>query len=236
MCQNIDAMADPNPTLSVVIPVYNEKDTVLTILAKVRKVSIPKEIIVVDNCSTDGTREILQGNDLGIDRLILQPHNKGKGASVRAAIPHLNGEFMMIQDGDLEYNPEDFHQILKTARTHNADAVYGSRIMQGVHTHYKNYYAGVMFLTLVTNLLFGSKLTDTATTYKCVRTTVLRKLKLNCSGFDLDFELTNKLLKAGVTIQEVPVFYNPRTFAEGKKIRTVDGLKALFVIVRDRVL
>lgn len=228
-------MADPNPKFSVVIPVYNEKNTVLTIIEKVRKVSIPKEIIVVDNCSTDGTREILQRSD-GIDRLILQPRNKGKGASVRAAIPHLRGEFMMIQDGDLEYDPEDFLVILEAAKKHNADAVYGSRIMKGIHTHYNSYYAGVMFLTLVTNVLFGATLTDAATTYKCVRTSVLRKLNLNCSGFDLDFELTNKLLRSGVQILEVPISYTPRTFAEGKKIRAVDGVKALFIILRDRII
>ena len=227
-------MADPNPTLSVVIPVYNEKDTVLAILEQVKKVSIPKEIIVIDNCSTDGTREILQSTH-GIDRLILQTKNNGKGASVRAAIPHLRGEFMMIQDGDLEYDPQDFHVILETANKNNADAVYGSRIMHGINTHYNSYYAGVMFLTLVTNILFGSTLTDAATTYKCVRTSVLKKLHLNCSGFNLDFELTNKLLRAGVTIFEVPISYKPRTFAEGKKIRAVDGIKALLIILRDRI-
>ena len=229
-------MADPNPRLSVVIPVYNEKNTVLTILKLVQKVAIPKEIIVIDNCSTDGTREILQRDANGIDRLILQPKNRGKGASIRAAIPYLQGEFMMIQDGDLEYDPQDFHLILETADKNNADAVYGSRIMHGINTHYNSYYAGVMFLTLVTNVLFGATMTDVATTYKCVRTSVLKKLKLNCSGFDLDFELTNKLLRSGVNIIEVPIFYKPRTFDEGKKIRTVDGIKGLFVILRDRVI
>lgn len=223
-----------NPKLSIVMPVYNEKNTVLEILERVKKVAISKEIIVIDNCSTDGTRELLR-NAQGIDRLILQEKNMGKGNSVRAAIPYLNGEFMVIQDGDLEYNPESFHDLIETAEKNGYEAVYGSRLREGViRTRYMSYYAGVKFLNFAINVLFGSNLSDAATTYKLIRVPLVKKLKLHCLGFDLDFELTCKILKTGVKIVEIPIPYTPRSFKEGKKIRAVDGFKALCIILKSR--
>ena len=227
-------MTDHNPIkLSVIVPVYNEKHTVEAIIEKVRKVNIPKEIIVVDNCSTDGTQEILKKLE-GIDKTIFQTKNMGKGHSLRTAFPQIRGEYMLIQDGDLEYDPNDFYAILEKAEKLSADAVYGSRVLQGIRTRYITYYWGAASLTLLTNLLYGSRLTDIATTYKLVRTSVLAKLKFDCDGFDFDFELTTKLLRAGVEIQEVPIWYNPRTFAEGKKVRPIDWFKNVRVIFRDR--
>lgn len=227
-------MADQNPVkLSVMIPVYNEKNTVLTILERVKKINIPKEIIVIDNCSTDGTRELLQKAQ-GIDRLILQPQNMGKGTSLRTAIPHLRGTFAIIQDGDLEYDPESFYELLAAAEQNVSDAVYGSRVLGGKNTKYATYYLGVKVLTVMINLLFGAKLTDSATTYKLVRTDVLKKLKLRCASFDLDFELTAKLCKHTRGIIERPIPYSPRTFAEGKKIRASDGFIAMWVILKAR--
>lgn len=217
------------------IPVYNEKNTVLTVLDRVKKINIPKEIIVVDNCSTDGTRELLQTAQ-GIDRLILQPQNMGKGTSIRTAIQHLRGKYAVIQDGDMEYDPEAFYDLLDTAEKNDCDAVYGSRVLGGKKTQYATYYTGVKFLTFMTNLLFNAHLTDAATTYKMVRTDILKKLNLRCSGFDLDFELTAKLCKHTKGIVERPITYSPRTFAEGKKIRAYDGLIALYVILRCRIM
>ena len=220
--------------LSVIMPAYNEKDTILTALERVKAVEIEKEIIIVDNCSTDGTRELLQQiND--DTRIIFQPENFGKGTSIRTAIPYCVGDYAIIQDADLEYDPQDWHRLVGLALEKDLDAVYGSRVLGGPKAIYTHFYWGVSFLTFLTNLLFKANLTDVATACKMVRTSVLKELELNCAGFDLDFELTDKLLKNGYQIAEVPVSYQPRSFEEGKKIRAKDGLKALFTILRDRL-
>jgi dolichol-phosphate mannosyltransferase len=227
--------------LSVIMPAYNERDTILTALERVKAVQIEaenlaKEIIVVDNCSTDGTRELLQQIDDDDIRIIFQPQNFGKGTSIRAAIPYCTGDYTIIQDADLEYDPQDWHKLITLALEEDLDAVYGSRVLGGPKAIYTHYYWGVSFLTFLINLLFRAHLTDAATACKMVRTSVLKELKLTCAGFDLDFELTDKLLKNGYQIVEVPVSYNPRSFEEGKKIRGKDGLKALVTILRDRFL
>ncbi len=222
--------------LSIIMPAYNERDTILTALERVKAVEIEKDIIIVDNYSTDGTRELLRQINDDEMRIIFQPQNYGKGTSIRTAIPHCTGDYTIIQDADLEYDPQDWHKLVDTALERDLDAVYGSRVLGGPKAIYTHYYWGVSFLTFLINLLFGAKLTDAATACKMVRTSVLKDLKLKCSGFDLDFELTDKLLKNGYQIVEVPVSYNPRSFEEGKKIRGKDGLRALFTIVRDRFL
>ncbi len=235
--------------LSVIMSAYNEKDTILTALERVKAVEITagnlaKEIIIVDNCSTDGTRELLrQINDDNIPstgsghcRIIFQPQNYGKGTSIRTAIPYCTGDYTIIQDADLEYDPQDWHKLVDLALEKDLDAVYGSRVLGGPRAIYTRYYWGVSFLTFLINLLFRANLTDAATACKMVRTKVLQELKLTCAGFDLDFELTDKLLKNGYQIVEVPFSYEPRSFEEGKKIRAKDGLKAFFTIIRDRFL
>ncbi len=222
--------------LSVIMSAYNEKDTILTALERVKAVEIEKEIIIVDNCSTDGTRELLQQINDDDTRIILQPENFGKGTSIRTAIPYCTGDYTIIQDADLEYDPQDWHRLVDLALEKDLDAVYGSRVLGGPKAIYTHFYWGVSFLTFLTNLLFRANLTDVATACKMVRTSVLQELELNCAGFDLDFELTDKLLKNGYQIAEVPVSYQPRSFEEGKKIRAKDGLKALFTILRDWLL
>ena len=222
--------------LSVIMPAYNERDTILTALERVKAVEIEKEIIVVDNCSTDGTRELLQQIDDDDIRIIFQPENYGKGTSIRTAIPHCTGDYAIIQDADLEYDPQDWHILVDLALEKDLDAVYGSRVLGGPKAIYTHFYWGVSFLTFLTNLLLRANLTDVATACKMVRTSVLKELKLTCAGFDLDFELTNKLCKNGYQIVEVPISYEPRSFEEGKKIRAKDGLKALFTILRDWLL
>ena len=226
--------------LSVIMSAYNERDTILAALERVKAVEITagnlaKEIIIVDNCSTDGTRQLLQQiNDDDI-RIIFQPENFGKGTSIRTAIPYCTGDYTIIQDADLEYDPQDWHKLVDLALEKDLDAVYGSRVLGGPKAIYTHFYWGVSLLTFLTNLLFRANLTDVATACKMVRTSVLQELELICAGFDLDFELTDKLLKNGYQIVEVPVSYNPRSFEEGKKIRAKDGLKALFTIIRDRL-
>lgn len=226
--------APPRTTLSVAICVYNERDTILAVLRKVQQMPIEKEIIIVDNCSTDGTRELLQELD-GQARVIFHPRNLGKGASIRSAIARAQGDYVIIQDADLEYDPAEVPALVAHAQRTGADAVYGSRTIRGRVTKYLRYYAGVRLLTWLTNRVYGARLTDVATACKLIRTDVAKRLPLRCSGFDLDFELTNKLCKYGYRVEEVPVSYQPRTFAEGKKIRARDGLLALWTILRNRV-
>ncbi len=227
--------------LSIIICAYNERDTILAVLDRVRAISFgagwEKEIIVVDNCSTDGTRELLKGVKGDNLKVIFHPKNLGKGASIRTAIRHCTGDYAIIQDADLEYDPADIPRFLEKACSDHADAVYGSRILnrKADYIYFRN-YVGVRFLTFVTNLLFGGRYTDVATASKMVRTSVLRSLKLQCSGFDLDFELSSKLGKYGCHVVEIPITYRPRSIAEGKKIRARDGVIALFRILRDRFL
>jgi glycosyltransferase involved in cell wall biosynthesis len=222
--------------LSVIICAYNERATILQVLERVHAVHIDgweKEVIVVDNCSTDGTRELLQQVDHPQTHIIYQPRNMGKGTSIRTAIDYLTGDYAIIQDADLEYDPED-HRLLVAKAEEGAIAVFGSRTLGGKASYeYLHAYWGVRLLTAVTNLLFGGHLTDVATATKMVQAGILKALNLVGSGFDLDFELPDKLLLAGYSIEEVSVTYKPRTYEEGKKIRVTDGLRALLVMLRD---
>ena len=227
--------------LSIIICCYNERDTILTVLERVRAVDLgpewEKEIVVVDNFSTDGTRELLQGLDLPDVRVIFHSRNLGKGASVRTAIPRCAGDYSIIWDADFEYDPQDLPLFIARVERDHPVALYGSRTLggQAVYKYLAN-YLGVRFLTLLTNLLYGAHLTDVSTAAKMVRTDVLQSLNLVESGFELDSELTDKILRAGHEIVEVPISYSPRTVEEGKKIRPWDGLRTLRVIIRDRFL
>ncbi len=227
--------------LSVIICTFNERETVLTVLDRVRRVDLgpswEKEIILVDNFSTDGTRKLLQNLNPSGAQVIFHPRNLGKGTSVRTAIQHCTGDYAIIQDADLEYDPADYWLYLEAVEASQPAAIYGSRMLGGrARYEYVANYLGVRFLTWLTNTLYGARLTDVATGAKMVRMDVLRSLKLTGSSFDLDFELTDKILRAGYEIVEIPASYQPRTVAEGKKIRPWDGLGALKVIIRDRVL
>lgn len=210
-----------------------------SVIEQVRAVTLSagwsKEIIVVDNCSTDGTREKLQALPYTDVRVIYHPRNMGKGASVRTGFREATGDFGVIQDADFEYDPAEL-ALLTTRQTETgAVAVFGSRTMGGRHIYkYAQNYWGVRVLTTLTNLLFGGHLTDVAVATKMVRRDVFQALNLTGSAFELDFELPCKLLKYKHAIAEVPVSYKPRTVEEGKKIRWTDGLHALAVIVRER--
>lgn len=219
---------------------YNEKISALAVLDKVRSVTLSagwtKEIIVVDNCSNDGTRELLQQLTYNDVRVIYHPRNLGKGASIRTGFREATGDYGVIQDADFEYDPAELARLTAKADEAGVDAVFGSRTAGGRHIYkYKQNYWGVKALTAVTNILFGGQLTDVAVATKMVKRDVFQSLDLRGSAFDLDFELPCKLLKRKHTIVEVPVSYKPRTIAEGKKIRWTDGLQALMVIGRERL-
>ena len=226
--------------ISIIVCAFNERDTILEVLQGIHDVEFgndwSKEIIVVDNCSTDGTREMLEKGSWPDTKIIFNNTNLGKSASIRLAIDALSGDYAVIQDADLEYDPSFLPNLLAKTQTDNAIAVLGSRIIGGRPNYiYYHAFLGVRLLTAVTNLLYGSQLTDVATAIKLVRVDVLKSLNLVGEGFELDFELVDKLLLAGHHIHEVPLSYNPRTYAQGKKIRAIDGFRALRVIVRDRL-
>lgn len=227
------------PKLSIIICVYNEAASALKVIDKVRGVPLSdgwsKEIIVVDNFSTDGTREQLQTLHYPDVRVVFQPSNMGKGTSVRTGFCEATGDYGVIQDADFEYDPAELALFTAIASETGAPAIFGSRTAGGRHIYkYAQNYWGVRFLTAVTNLLFGGHLTDVAVATKMVRVDLFRTLNLQGSAFDLDFELPCALLKHKCSIVEVPVSYKPRTIEEGKKIRWTDGLRALTVIVRMR--
>jgi dolichol-phosphate mannosyltransferase len=228
------------PRLSIITCAYNERSTILAVLDRIHAVDLgkwEKEMIVVDNCSTDGTRELLQQVKWPEARVIFHPRNLGKGASIRTGFAQARGDYAVIQDADFEYDPEELPLLLKTVDETGAEAVFGSRTLGGRAIYkYARMYWGIRFFTAVTNLLYGGHLTDVGTGTKLVRTDIVRQLKLVGSGFELDFELPCRLLKNGYRIVDVSVSYHPRTFAEGKKIKVIrDGLRTLWTILRVRL-
>lgn len=225
--------------LSVIICAYNERDSILQVIDRVLEVELEpgwkKEVIIVDNFSTDGTRELLAALDKPGVSVVFHPRNLGKGASIRSGIEHATGEYSVIQDADTEYDPADLARLLRRAVELNADAIFGSRVLGGQRRYkYAHAYWGMRSLSLFTNLLCGSRLSDVGVATKMARTEVLRSLGLQGENFDLDFELPVKLVRAGYTIHEMPITYNPRTYEEGKKIKVWDGLRAFWVILRER--
>ena len=223
------------PKLTVVIPVYNEQGTVMTVLEKVKSLPVSKEIIVIDNLSTDGTQELLETVSDPEIRVVLQSKNLGKGTSVKLGFAMAKGEWVIIQDADLEYEPSDILRLLEHAEKAGEVAVFGSRLLTGNPQGMLAFYIGRVVLNLIFRLLFGARTTDVATCYKLVRSDIAKRLRLRCSGFDLDFELASALRRLGYNIAEVPITYRPRTIAEGKKIRPMDGIKAIATMLRVRI-
>ena len=224
--------------LSIVIPVYNEKDTLLKLLEEVRAVEgLEKEIIIVEDFSTDGTREIVQklaGEGMGKDlKIVYHEKNMGKGASLRDGFKVTTGDYVIVQDADLEYTPSDYHKLLNSLEN-GTDVVYGSRFSGTYEDMSSLHYVGNRLLTFITNLLFGVALTDMETCYKLVPGDFVRNLEIKSARFNFEPEITAKILKAGLHIREVPIKYKGRSFTEGKKITWKDGIVALFTLIKFR--
>jgi dolichol-phosphate mannosyltransferase len=231
------AAATVGPILSVIIPCYNEQRTILTIIERVQAVAIAKEIIVVDDGSTDGTRELLAAlvADLPGITVLFHEGNRGKGASVATGLARAIGRVVIIQDADLEYDPQEYGAVIAPILAGEAQVVYGSRNLQPNHYSYRFFYWGGRLVTLVTNLLYGSRLTDEATCYKAFVLPVIQGLHLTSLGFEFCPEVTAKVLRQGYAIREVPISYHARPREEGKKIRASDGLRAIWTLLKYRV-
>ena len=224
-----------DPLLSVVMPVYNEIGTVEEMIRRVLAVPLRTQLIVVDDCSTDGTRDLLAGlqRDLGFT-LLLQPRNQGKGGALRRGFEAVTGDLVVIQDADLEYSPEEFPQLIDLICQGRADVVYGSRFLGRHRVFLFTHYAGNRLLTLLTNVLYNTMLSDMETCYKVMRTEVLRSMTLHSDGFGIEPELTAKIFKRGYRVYEVPITYDGRGYEEGKKITWRDGVVALWVLLKYR--
>jgi len=235
--------------ISVVIPVYNERATIEPLLARVQAVDIAKEIIVIDDCSTDGTRELLEelarsrartpiaqtASRSATDnlRVLYQTRNQGKGAALRRGFESAQGDVVVIQDADLEYDPQDYHPLLEPIERGLADVVYGSRFLGGPHrVLFFWHYVGNTLLTLLSNMLTNLNLSDVWTCYKVFRVEALRSMQLKEDRFGFEAEVTAKIARAKYRVYEVPIAYYGRTYAEGKKITWKDGFRGVWCTLR----
>lgn len=222
--------------LSVIVPVFNERNTLGEILRRMRAVELPveREIVVVDDGSTDGTRAVLSQLGDSTVRVVLHPRNQGKGAAIRTGLEHVTGDLVLIQDADLEYDPEDWPRLLAPLLGGKAEVVYGSRFTGERRNMLFLHWVGNRFLSLVTNVLYDSTLSDMETCYKLFDREVLDGIELRAKRFDFEPEVTAKVLRRGIRIYEVPISYAGREYHEGKKITWRDGVVALWTLVRYR--
>jgi len=224
-------LKEPAMRLSVVIPVYNEAETILQILKKVEEASFDKEIVVVDDASTDKTRQLLEKFGEGI-KVLFHETNQGKGAAIRTALSHVTGDIVIIQDADLEYDPSEYPQLIAPILEGKADVVYGSRFLGRPHRVLLFWHSvGNKILTTLSNMLTNLNLTDMETGYKVFRAEVLRRIKIESKRFGFEPEITAKIAKLGCRIYEVPISYWGRDYSEGKKINWRDGIAAIYWII-----
>lgn len=221
--------------LSIIIPVFNEKDTIEEVFKRLEALpgsNFEKEIIAVDDHSTDGTMELLQKLESKYNFVLLDHiKNMGKGAAIKTALQKVTGDYVIFQDADLEYDPEEYLKLTK-ALSHDFPVVFGSRNLEPRQRGYLYCFLGVAILTKIINILFSSNLTDAYTCYKLIPAKLIKTMKIESNGFEIEAEITIKILKRKTTIKEIPINYHPRTYEKGKKIRVMDGLIGLYTILK----
>jgi glycosyltransferase involved in cell wall biosynthesis len=224
-----------DPLVSVVMPAFNERQTIEEIVRRVLAVPLRIQLIVVDDGSSDGTRDVLESlqRELGFV-LVLQRANGGKGAALRAGFAKVTGDIVIVQDADLEYSPEEYPSLIELICAGRADVVYGSRFLGRHRVFLFTHYLGNKLLTLMTNVLYNTILTDMETCFKVMRVEVLRSFALESNGFGIEPEITAKIFKRGYRVYEIPITYDGRSYSEGKKITWRDGLVALWVLMKYR--
>ena len=233
--------------LSVLIPVYNEKNTLSEAIRRVQRVDVSKEIIVIDDGSNDGSREILANLDIDAKKqtdsnnelkVIMKSVNEGKGAAIRSGLAEVTGDVVIVQDADLEYNPQDYPKLLEPIEAGEADVVFGTRFFGGGphRVLFFWHYVGNQFLTLFSNILTNLNLSDMEVGYKAFRSDILKKIQIKSNRFGFEPEVTVKLAKLGCRIYEVPISYYGRTYKEGKKITWKDGFAAFYCLLRYRLM
>jgi glycosyltransferase involved in cell wall biosynthesis len=231
------------PTLSIIIPAYNEATTICAILDKVLEVQLiwamQKEILIVNDCSTDNTKDIVVNYIAkhATEHIVLinQSFNQGKGAAIRKGLEKATGNYVIIQDADLEYNPQDYNPLLEYLIDKDLQVIYGSRFFNKTNKHsYHRFYIGGRLVSLITNILYGQHLTDEPTCYKLFRTDFIKSIPLQCTGFEFCPEVTAKVAKRGIKITEIAIEYYPRSIEEGKKIKWTDGMEAIWTLFKYR--
>ena len=227
-------MVNTDPLLSVVMPVYNERTTIEAIVRRVLALTLRLELIVVDDGSSDGSSEILDTLQRELKFTLLRQANAGKGSALRRGFAAVTGDIVVIQDADLEYSPEEYPQLLDLIVKDKADVVYGSRFLGRHRAFMFSHYLGNRLLTLATNILYNTMLTDMETCYKVMRVDVLRAMTLKSDGFGIEPEITAKVFKRGCRVYEIPITYDGRGYQDGKKITWRDGLVALWVLLKYR--
>ena len=232
--ENGNISSEKSTLLTVVMPVYNEVKTVTTVIERVLSLDIDLDLIVVDDGSTDGTRELLAEFQVARVQVVLQERNMGKGAAVRTGFSHAGGEIVTIQDADLELNPLEIPALLEPILDGSADVVYGSRFMRGWHHRTRVNALANRFLSALTNVLYGTRIKDMEACYKVFRREHLSRFTLKANRFDFEPEITARLVILGLRIVELPITYRPRDFTDGKKIHWQDGFQAIYTLFKYR--
>ena len=228
------------PKLTIIIPAYNEINTIQNLINKISNLKIDKQIILIDDNSNDGTNEIIKKNNDKIDKIIIHNENKGKGAAIKSAQKFVEGKYVVIQDADLEYNPEDLYSLLDEIEKNNRKVVYGSRVLNNPQNKKSQNFShslrivGNIFLTKFSNILNKQKLTDAHTCYKVFDSELFKSIDLQEEGFSFSPEITTKISLLDIEIIEIPINYDGRTYDQGKKIVASDGLKAIWTLMKYR--
>ena len=234
--------SNEKPKLTIIIPAYNEIKTIQDIINKIFNIKIEKQIILVDDHSSDGTKEVIQKNKDKIDKIIFHDINKGKGSAIKSAQEFVQGEYVVIQDADLEYDPNDLISLLFEIENKRSKVVYGSRVLNNIQNKKSQNFShgmrifGNIFLTKLSNLINKQNLTDAHTCYKMFKSNLFKSIKLEESGFSFCPEITTKISLLDIEISEIAINYNGRSYQQGKKIKAIDGLKAIWTLIKYKFL